>query len=145
MGLHGGLQLLEMYLTPVACHPLPSLFWPTFYEVIVRWFGYLESPPPDYTGRGWVREGGPPLKEQSLHELTLHTNWTHVLLLPPKPLTSLFYFLFPYLGVTCVPLMLVTDPCLLSGPFIFVVRLSYCYSPTVLCPSGCSPGECPPL
>lgn len=101
LGLHGGVQVLETCLTPVACHLLPSLFWPAFYELIVRWFSHLESSPPYYTRRGCVREGRPPLKEQSLHELTLHTNWTHVVLLPSNPFSSLFCFFLPCLGVTC--------------------------------------------
>lgn len=124
LGLHGGVQVLETCLTPVACHLLPSLFWPAFYELIVRWFSHLESPPPYYPRRGSMREGRPPLKEQSLHELTLHTNWTHVVLLPSNPFSSLFYFFLPCLGVTCSSVARYRTLSFLEH-FTFIVCLSF--------------------
>lgn len=112
------LAALENNLSPLACHLLPSLFWPRVYEVIFhRWFSYLESPHPDYIRRGCVKEDWLPLKELCLHDLTQYTDLTYVLL---SPTSSVSYF--PVLVSPC-PVFHVTKPCFLSGHFTFVVSL----------------------
>lgn len=84
--------------------------------IFCRWFGYLESPHPDYIRRGCVREDEIPLKELCLHVLTQYTVLTCVLLFPTS---SVSYF---PVWVSAVPVFHVTEPCLLS-PFTFVVSL----------------------